>query len=81
LKQIQVSRHKYQDNSQFYRFFLQLKMLINRENICSKRGEAVINNSFLTARRSSAAAGGTRCCGQGFFANFLFSKKVGEKGC
>jgi hypothetical protein len=47
----------------------------------SKRGEAIINNSLLAAARSRGAAGGPRCCGQGFFAYFLFPKKVGEKGC
>jgi hypothetical protein len=50
-------------------------------NYYSKRGEAVINNSLLVARRSSEdeARGGTRSCRQGFFAYFLFRKKVGEK--
>jgi hypothetical protein len=42
-----------------------------------ERGEAVINNSLLAAARSRGAAGGPRCCGQGFFAYFLFPKKVG----
>jgi hypothetical protein len=43
-----------------------------------ERGEAVINNSLLAAARSRGAAGGPRCCGQGFFAYFLFPKKVRE---
>jgi uncharacterized metal-binding protein len=44
----------------------------------SKRGEAVINNSLLAAARSRGGAAGPRCCGRGFFAYFLFPKKVRE---
>jgi hypothetical protein len=53
-------------------------MLLISENLRSKHGEAVINNSLLAAARSRGAAGGPRSCGQGFFAYFLFPKKVGE---
>jgi hypothetical protein len=56
-------------------------MQISWKNLKSERGEAVINNSLLAAARSRGAASGPRCCGQGFFAYFLFPKKVGEKGC
>jgi hypothetical protein len=33
---------------------------------------------LLAAARSRGAAGGPRCCGRGFFAYFLFLKKVRE---
>jgi hypothetical protein len=65
-----------------------LKMLLIREDISSKHGEAVINSSLLAAarsrelrrnRRSQLDAARPRCCGRGFFAYFLFPKKVGEK--
>ncbi len=50
-------------------------------NLHSKLGEASINNSLLAARRSSEdeERGGTRSRRQGFFAYFLFPKKVGDK--
>jgi hypothetical protein len=51
---------------------------MSSKNLSSKRGEAVINNSLLAAARSREAAGGPRCCGRGFFAYFLFPKKVRE---
>ena len=46
------------------------------KNFSSERGEAVINNSLLAAARSRGGGAGPRCCGQGFFAYFLFPKKV-----
>ena len=47
----------------------------------TERGEAVDQNSLLAAARSREVdeGDGPRCCGQGFFAYFLFPKKVGEK--
>jgi hypothetical protein len=52
-----------------------------KDNLYSMLGEAVNQNSLLAARRSSEdeERGGTRSRRQGFFAYFLFPKKVGEK--
>jgi hypothetical protein len=51
---------------------------MSSKNLSPQRGEAIINYSLLAAARSRGAKGGPRCCGRGFFAYFLFPKKVRE---
>jgi hypothetical protein len=41
---------------------------------------AARSRELRSNRRSQLDAGGPRCCGQGFFAYFLWEKKVREKG-